>query len=279
MDFKDSLNMFIPRRDIIEKYMEGFDIPSWVDDGVNDGEDYAIMVASALKYSQNDFYGKLVFAVESHASNGYDVRYFAHTIYKESLSVSPSQWEECMFGYAGMNNIFHSIALLKADVLGGQWIGVGYMDFDYLRRRVALLTGVMNDNKVFYRGTKIINFDVLKTVGNVLRSIHNASALFKHGIPLDASINDAQSALYSSYSAGVTSFRDLSPAELEVAVNVIIQWCQNGSYSNKNIMTETLFKIKSISPDILWELISCGVVDDYQRYVGLPKEYVRALLS
>lgn len=278
MDFNESLSMFIPRKDIIEKYMQGYELPDFLDRGVNDGEDYAIMVAAELKYGSQDFYGKLVFSVESYASNGYDVRYFAHAIYQESLSLTPSLWEECTFGYAGMNQLFHSIALLKADVLGGKWIGVGYMDFDYLRRRVALLTTVMQNNKVFYEGTNIINFDVLKTVGDVLRSIHNASALYKHNFPLESSINNEQSNLYSSYDAGATNFKDLTPEELEVAVNVIVKWCNNDKPRHE-IMNETLNKVETITPDVLWELISCGVTEDYEKYVGLPRDYVKAMLS
>lgn len=277
MSFSSDVNMFIPRKDILEKYMEGYHLPRYVDSGTNDGEDYAAMVACLLKYGKHDFYGKLVFRVESYSSNGYDVRHYAHIVYQESLTVSPSEWEECMYGFAGMPNLFQSIALLKTDVLGGRWIGIGYMDFDYARKRLAVLVQVFKANNMYYEGTDILNFDMLKTVGDVLRGIHNGSSLMKHNFPLTASMSSEYSSLYSSHSAGDVSFRGLLPAELEIATNVIVNWVKQG-YSRDEILDRTLKLMEELNPDVLWELISCGVVDNYGTYVGLPKEYVKALV-
>lgn len=278
MGFRDDVNMFVPRRDVIEKYMKGYDIPDFINEGYNDVEEYAVAVASMLKYGKTDFYSKLVFSVESYSSNGYDVRVFSHLIYQDSFMVSPSNWEDVVFGYAGMPSLFQSIALLKTDVLGGKWIGIGYMDFDYVRRRVTSLAGVLSNTKTFYEGTNIINFDILKDTGDVLRSIHNASALYVHKLPLEAAVNDEQAKLYTSQSAGAVNFRNLTPEELESLVKVVLSWIASGM-SNKDMREQVLSNCKDLNPNVFWELLSCGVTEKYHKYAGLPADYVKALFN
>lgn len=276
MGFREDVNMFVPKRSIVEKYMEGFVIPDFINDGANDVEEYAVAVASMLKYGKTDFYGKLVFSVESYSSNGYDVRVFSHLIYQDSFMVSPSNWEDVVFGYAGMPSLFQSIALLKTDVLGGKWIGIGYMDFDYVRRRVTSLAGVLSNAKTFYEGTNIINFDVLKTAGLVLRSMHNASALHKHNLPVNACINDEQVKLYTSQSSGDVDFRGLTPEAMESVVKVVLAWHEAG-LSQEEMLNMVVSNSEALTPNVFWELMCCGVTEDYSNYVGLPADYVKEM--
>lgn len=279
MSFKDDLNMFIPRPAVLEKFMQGSLMPEYVFEGTNESEDYAVLFATMLKYSPFDFYGKLVATVEPYHSNGNDVRYFAAGIYREIMKVSVTDWEECIYGYGGMDNVFQGAALIKANMFDGCWIGAGYMDFDYVRRRTTMISSSLKNKQAFYPGTDMVNVDVLKNVSDMLRVIHNMSALNKAGLPLENAFVNEQAELYKSREAGETNFRNMKPEDLEKTVQAVLFWVENSSHQNIKIEELVASHMSGLNPDIFWDLITCGVKENYQDYEGLSREYVKALMG
>ena len=279
MSFQDDINMFIPKPEILKKFMAGTDMPEYVFKGTNENVDFAVMFASMLKYSPMDFYGKLVATVEPYSSNSYDVRYFASSVYRDSMRISATDWEECIYGYGGMENVFQGAALIKADMFDGCWIGIGYMDFDYLRRRTTMLSSSLKNKNIYYEGTDMINIDVLKNVSTMLRGIHNMSALYKSKLPLQAGIVSEQSSLYRNSEPGNVNFRSMTPEDLEYAVKAVLAWRENGIITGKEVSQMVLTNSVAVTPDVFWDLITCGVDKDYTQYEGLSREYVKALMS
>lgn len=276
MSFQEAVNSFIPRREIIEPFMEGFNVPSYVSEGTNSNLDFALLVANSLKYDNLDFYPKLVCAVESYYSNGYDLNAYKVNIYRESMKLSPSAWDECVYLYGGMSNMVLSAALLKANILEGFWVGTGYMDFDYLRRRVAMMVAALKNNNGYYENTEIINFDILKAAGETVRFLHNSSALKTAKISTDYS--DEIFRKYTSVSAGAVDFRDFNPEDLDAVVYFALNaYGRSGNFNVVDFLKQVKVWVDMLSPEVLWELILCRETENYEQYAGLSREYVKAM--
>lgn len=280
MSLQNELMLFYPEVKTLSKYVDNELIPDETVYGMNPNEDYAILFASMLKYGEySDFKIKLTSAVEPYYSNGQDVKYFMAQIYRTSMNLSVTEWEECVYGYAGMGNAFQSAALLKANIFGGMWIGSGYMDFDYIRRRATMVVASMKNMNMVYEGTDTVNVDIMKNVGSALQMIHNASALYRHGLPLESFANQNHLKMYSSASSGEVDFRNLTPEDLDSIVKIVCKWGEGKALKYPELSKIISQALDKVSPDVLWDLITCGVHENYEQYEGLSRDYVKALLA
>lgn len=280
MSFEDEVSKFIPTGELLEKFMFNLSVPDYAHGGSNSNADYAIMVTSMLKYSFSDnFYPKLVSLVEMYYSNTHDVQLFASPIYRESMSFSIEQWESCMNRYAGTLNIFQGGAVMKADIFGGIWAGVGYMDYYSTIRRLSAVVAEMKNSQTFYEGTDMVNVDVLKNVGDCLQMLHNASALHDAKLDVKAAFSQDGMKRYRGLQSGGVNFDSMVTPDLQKFTKVVANWSMGEALPHDVLVGRLSAELDKVAPDELWVLMSCGVEDSYEQYAGLSKSYIKAMFK
>lgn len=280
MSFEDEVNKFIPTSELLEKFMFGTPVPDYAQNGSNSNVEYSIMVTSMLKYSFSDnFYSKLVSLVETYYSNTHDVQLFASPIYRESMSFSVEQWESCMNRYAGTLNIFQGGAVMKADVFGGIWAGVGYMDYYSTIRRLSAVVAEMKNSQTFYDGTDMVNVDVLKNVGDCLQILHNASALHGENLNIAAAFSHDSMKRYRGLQSGGVNFDSMVTPDLQKFTKVVTNWNAGKALTHDELVYKLSGELEKVTPEELWVLMSCGVEHSYEQYAGLSKSYIKAMFK
>lgn len=280
MSFEEEVNKFIPTGELLEKFMFNMSVPDYAKNGSNSNIEYAIMFTSMLKYSFSDnFYSKLVSLVETYYSNTHDVQLFASPIYRESMSFSVDQWESCMNRYAGTLNIFQGGAVMKADIFGGIWAGVGYMDYYSTIRRLSAVIAEMKNSNMFYEGTDMVNVDVLKNVGDCLQVLHNVSALYDEKLDVKAAFSQDSMKRYRGLPSGGVNFDSMVTPDLQKFTKVVANWSMGKGSTHDELVGRLSVELEKVSPDELWGLMSCGVEHGYEKYAGLSKAYIKAMFK